>query len=71
MNYLLFGKIVQIYRLLDDANVSLINHLILLNYNKHCLLFNEYNYFVCIYADSKTIKRRVDDLFMNYCNEKL
>ena len=41
----------------------------LLNYDKNCMLCNEY--YLYIYADSQIIKRRVDDIFINYCKEKL
>ena len=68
MKYLLHDKIMQFYGLLWHPNVSLTN-LILLNYDKRYMLFNEY----CLpmYAESQTIKRHVDTLFMNYCKEKL
>ena len=42
----------------------------LLNYDTRYKLFNKYNY-LSVYAESQTIKHSVDDLFMNYCNEKL
>ena len=41
MKYLLDGKIMKFYRLLGGTNVSLINNLMLLNYDKHYMLFNE------------------------------
>ena len=40
-----------------------------LNYDKRYMLFNEYHLFM--YADSQTIKRRADNMFINYCKEKL
>ena len=69
MKYLLDDKIMQFYRLLGGTNVSLINDLMLLNYDKRYILFNEYHLFM--YAASQTIKRRFDDMFINYCKEKL
>ena len=40
-----------------------------LNYDKRYMSFNGYHLSMC--ADYLTIKRRVDDLFINYCKEKL
>ena len=34
IKYLLDGKIMQFYRLIDDTNVSLINNPMLLNYDE-------------------------------------
>ena len=68
MKYLLDGKIIQFYRLLGGTNVSVINNLLLLNCDKRYMLFNEFH--LSMYADSQTIKRRVDDIFINYCKEK-
>ena len=69
MKYLLNGKIMQFYRLLGGTYVSLINNLLLLNYDKRYVLFNECN--LSMHADSQTVKRRVDDMFINYFKEKL
>ena len=41
----------------------------LLNYDKRYMLFNEYR--LSMYSDFQTIKRCVDDMFINYCKEKL
>ena len=61
---------MQFYRLLGGTNVSLINSLMLLNYDKRYILFNEYH--LSMYAGSQTIKRRVDDNYVyQYCKEKL
>ena len=69
MKYLLDGKIMLFYTLFCATNISLINNLMLLNYFKRYMLLNEHH--LSLYTDSQTIKRRVGNMFINYCKEKV
>ena len=53
MKNLLDGKIMNFYKLLGGTNVSSINNLMVLSYDKRYVLFNEY--YLSMYADSQKI----------------